>query len=197
MWKFSEHKESNTLVASYCIVWGAFCLMLNTGVGYCLFVFGSFHNLRSDKLISSTLSILYKHPLELVGKIFYMKKFSFLAIATACLLLLGGCSAQFHQVSNQNHLGTQVVLSQNNFKVVGRVEGSNTTTKIFGIGGLSKKAMCDNAIANMFQNAQLTSSQAIANISFKSATAGVPPFYLQTTYTATGTIIEFTSGSDN
>jgi len=29
----------------------------NTSVGYCLFVFGSFHNLRSDRLIISTLSL--------------------------------------------------------------------------------------------------------------------------------------------
>ena len=56
MWKFSEHKESNALVTVY-LVFGTFvALCLNTGVGYCLFVFGSFHNLRSDKLIGLTLS---------------------------------------------------------------------------------------------------------------------------------------------
>ena len=36
--KFQKHKGSNTLVTSYCIVWGVLCPMLNTGVGYCLFV---------------------------------------------------------------------------------------------------------------------------------------------------------------
>ena len=33
------------------------CTHPNTSVGYCLFVFGSFHNLRSDRLIISTLSL--------------------------------------------------------------------------------------------------------------------------------------------
>ena len=44
--------------SSPCIwCYGTFvALHLNTGVGYCLFVFGSFHNLRSDKLIGLTLS---------------------------------------------------------------------------------------------------------------------------------------------
>lgn len=126
-----------------------------------------------------------------------MKKFSFLAIVATCVLLLSGCSAQFYQVSNQNLLETQVVLSQNNFKVIGRVEGSNTTVRVFGIGGLSKKAMQDNAISIMFQNANLRASQAIVNISFISAIAGVPPFYTETTYTATGTIIEFTTDSSS
>lgn len=60
MWKFSEHRESNTLVTLYWYLYkygGIFaCPISNTGVGYCLFVFRSFHNLRSDKLIGSTLS---------------------------------------------------------------------------------------------------------------------------------------------
>ena len=57
MWKFSEHKGSNTLVTVYWCNWHFRCpIPANKGVGYCLFVFRSFHNLRSDKLIGSTLS---------------------------------------------------------------------------------------------------------------------------------------------
>ena len=58
MWKFSEHKESNTLVTLYSVFGTFVALRSNTGVGYCLFVFGSFHNLRSDRLIGLTLSFL-------------------------------------------------------------------------------------------------------------------------------------------
>ena len=36
--KFQKHKDGNTLVTSYCIVWVQFLPMLDTGVGYCLFV---------------------------------------------------------------------------------------------------------------------------------------------------------------
>ena len=58
---FCEHKEGNTLVTPYCLVWGVPYPMLNTSVGYCLFVFRSFHNLRSDRLINSTLSVYIPH----------------------------------------------------------------------------------------------------------------------------------------
>lgn len=123
---------------------------------------------------------------------FQMKKIYLFAITIASALFLSACSAQFHQVSNQNLLETQVVLSQKNFKVVRSVEGSNTVTKILGIGGLSKRAMRDNAIAEMLQNAHLSSSQAVVNVSFKSAIVGVPPFFVRHICTATGMIVEFT-----
>lgn len=121
-----------------------------------------------------------------------MKRIYLFAITIAGALFLSACSSQFHPVINQNLLQTQVVLSQKNYTVIGSVEGSNEVERIFGIGGISKKAMQDNAIADMFKNAKLTSSQAIVNISFKSAVSGVPPFYTTTVCTATGTIIEFT-----
>ena len=54
---FQEHKVSNALVTPYCIVFGAlYPVLIRYECGVCLFVFGSFHNLRSDRLISSTLS---------------------------------------------------------------------------------------------------------------------------------------------
>ncbi|MBQ6869308.1 MAG: hypothetical protein IJO17_02460 [Alistipes sp.] len=121
-----------------------------------------------------------------------MKRIYLFAITIAGALFLSACSSQFHPVINQNLLQTQVVLSQKNYIVIGSVEGSNEVERILGIGGISKKAMQDNAIADMFKNAKLTSSQAIVNISFKSAVSGVPPFYTTNVCTATGTIIEFT-----
>jgi uncharacterized protein YbjQ (UPF0145 family) len=95
-------------------------------------------------------------------------------------------------VVNQNTLGTQVVLSQKNFKVVSNVKGCHTVARILGIGGLSKKAMQENAIAEMFKNANLTSSQAVVNITYQYAVKGVPPFFTQNVCTATGTVVEFT-----
>ena len=38
--KFQKHKKGNTLVTPYCIVRGVSYPMLNTSVGYCLFVLG-------------------------------------------------------------------------------------------------------------------------------------------------------------
>ena len=90
MWKFSEHKGSNTLVTVYWCNWHFRCpIPANTGVGYCLFVFGSFHNLRSDKLIGLTLSlfIITAHS-GLVGKqkTYFIMKRLFLLLAVVGLL---------------------------------------------------------------------------------------------------------------
>lgn len=86
---------------------------------------------------------------------------------------------------------TEVVLSQKNFRVIGEAEGVATTTQVFGIGGLSKKAVRSNAVAEMFKNANLTGAQTIININVKQVFTGVPPFYMKSTYSATGTIVEF------
>ncbi len=40
--KFQDHKESNTLVTPYCLVWGVLYPVLDTSVGYCLFVVSAF-----------------------------------------------------------------------------------------------------------------------------------------------------------
>ena len=119
-----------------------------------------------------------------------MKKL-FLIVAVACAMLLSSCSAHLYQTSNSNMSKTEVVLSQKNFRVIGEAQGVATTTQVFGIGGLSKKAVRSNAVAEMFKNANLTGAQTIININVKQAFAGVPPFYMKSTYSATGTIVEF------
>ena len=84
------------------------------------------------------------------------------------------------------------MLSQKNFKVVGHAEGVATITQVLGIGGCSQKEVRSNAVGELFKNANLTGAQTIININVKQAVSGVPPFYYRTTYSATGTIIEFT-----
>lgn len=121
-----------------------------------------------------------------------MKKLLAWAPIILAVLLLSSCSAQFYQSSNRNQSETQVVLNQKNFRVVGEAEGVAKSTFVFMIGGLSKKSMRSNAVAEMFKNAHLTGSQTIININVKESMAGFPPFYLRRIYTATGTIVEFT-----
>ena len=120
-----------------------------------------------------------------------MKKLLLVAIV-ACVFVLSGCSTHFYSSSNASVAKTEVVLSQKNFKVVGQAEGVATITQVFGIGGCSQKAVRENAVGEMFKNANLNGSQTIININVKQAISGVPPIYYRTTTTATGTIIEFT-----
>ena len=63
-----------------------------------------------------------------------MKKL--LAIALVCgAFLLGGCSVHRQAMLNCNLTQTQVVLTQNNCKVIGQAEGTAQVTRVLGIGG--------------------------------------------------------------
>ena len=117
-----------------------------------------------------------------------MKKFGVLAMIVA-VLSLTGCGVAT-TVSN-NVTETKIVLSENNFKVVGQAYGEAKATYVFGIGGLSRKALRNNAINEMSKNANLTGAQTLANITTNASVKMVTPVYVQITYTATANIIEF------
>ena len=87
-----------------------------------------------------------------------------------------------------------VVLRENNFKVVDQVTASASVTRVFGIGGISLQSVRVNAVAKMMEKANLTGSQTVVNITERRAIHGVPPFYTVETVTVSGTVIEFTDG---
>ena len=120
-----------------------------------------------------------------------MKKLFTLALVLGALMFTG-CATHMYKADNKNLSQTEVVLSQKNFKVVGQAEGHAKATMVLGIGGLSKRSVRANAVAEMYKAAKLSGSQTIININVKHAIVGLPPFYVRNIYTATGTIIEFT-----
>ena len=83
-----------------------------------------------------------------------------------------------------------------NFTVIGTANGSAKASYVFGIGGLSRKSLKGNAIADMYKNANLTGSQAIINVTFKQRASKIL-VYSKIEYTASGTIIEFIDGEKN
>ena len=85
-----------------------------------------------------------------------------------------------------------MVLSQNNFRVVGQASGTVSGTYVLGMGSLRKKALQANAIDEMLKNAKLTGSQAVVNTSVKQTVKMITPFYVKVTMTATANIVEFT-----
>ena len=112
-------------------------------------------------------------------------------IAIVCsILALSGCSG--YNFSNHADRGqTAVTLSQNNYKVVKRVVGEVSCTRILGFGGISEKYLRNSAISKMYENAQLTGSQTIVDIHVvKSKIFRI--FSSTETMIATGTVIEFT-----
>ena len=120
-----------------------------------------------------------------------MKKLLFrIAMAVAAVLLLAGCGVSQNLTTNANLNQTNVVLSQKNFHVVKTVQAEVTATYVFGIGGMSKKALYNNAVADLTKKANLTGSQALVNVTVKNSAKSVL-FYTQMTYRAEGTVIEF------
>ncbi|MCR5822594.1 MAG: hypothetical protein K6F85_06755 [Bacteroidales bacterium] len=119
-----------------------------------------------------------------------MKK---IILASICVfsLALSGC-AGFSSVNHNAVNQTEVVLQSNNYKVVKHVEGSTTSSYIFGIGGNTKQTMKDNAVSEMFKNADLQNNQAVININYTTASRTILGVYLETKVTAYGTVIEFT-----
>ena len=124
--------------------------------------------------------------------LFHMKKVLLASAIIASVLNLSSCGLSRNLTTNQNQNQTSVVLSQKNYKIVGKVSGSVSGTYIIGMGSLRKKALRNNAIDEMIKNAGLKGSQAIVNTTVKQSVKMITPFYAQVNVTATGNIIEFT-----
>lgn len=86
---------------------------------------------------------------------------------------------------------TKVVLSESNYHIVKEVSGEWTATYIFGIGGLSKKALETNAVSEMYKNAGLTGNQQIINITTTQSVETWALVYSKVRAIAHGYVIEF------
>ena len=120
-----------------------------------------------------------------------MKKLlSKVVMAVAAVLLFASCGMNANLTTNHNLNQTNVVLSQKNFHVVKTVEAEVSATYVFGIGGLSPKALHDNAVAELTKKAALTGSQALVNVTLHTSGTLILCFG-KVTYYAEGTVIEF------
>ena len=120
-----------------------------------------------------------------------MKKlFSKVVMAVAAVLLISSCGVNANLTTNHNLNQTNVVLSQKNFHVVKNVEAEVTATYFFGIGGISKQALHNNAVSELTKNADLTGSQALVNVTVHQSVKNFL-YYTEFTYHAKGTVIEF------
>lgn len=120
-----------------------------------------------------------------------MKKIVLVALCIISITLTGcvGFGSAAHNSVNQ----TEVVLQKNNFKIVKNVQGSTQSKYLFGIGGNSSQTLRENALDNMFKEANLKDGQAVINITYTTSTHTVLGVYFEKTVTAYGTVIEFTN----
>lgn len=114
-------------------------------------------------------------------------------MVAACVLGLSSCGISQNLTSNQNQNQTSVVLSQDNYRIIGTASGEVTGRYVFGLGNIRKQALRANAIDEMTKNAKLNGSQAIVNTTVKQSVKMITPIYVEVTVTATGNIVEFTN----
>jgi len=120
-----------------------------------------------------------------------MKKTVFF-LALTLTLILTSCGASSSSMANATNNQTTVELSKKNFNVLGKVTGKSTNTYILGVGGMSNKALLEKAKNNMMENANLSGSKALINITYDKHYNGFAPFYSVVTITASAYIVEFT-----
>ena len=119
-----------------------------------------------------------------------MKAIKFFLI-TMVAVLLASCAGMNTTAYQNEPVETKVVLSKANYTIVKEVEGEWSATYVFGIGGYSKKSLLNNAIGNMYENAQLTGNQQIINITTTVSTKSVLGVYMKRQVKAHGYVIEF------
>ena len=116
-----------------------------------------------------------------------------LLVAVASILLLTGCTGVHTLTKTDIANSPTVELKQNNFHVVKHVSSSASATYVFGIGGLSKKALKQNAVADMISKANLEGSQVVINVTTKVSRKIYTPIFVKEIVTAYGTVVEFDS----
>jgi PBP1b-binding outer membrane lipoprotein LpoB len=120
-----------------------------------------------------------------------MKKLKLLLVLCISAILFSSCAGFSTIYPKESPAHTQVLLQENNFRVIKTVEGEWSATYILGIGGLSKESLLNSATSNMYKNAQLTGSQTIINITSVVSSKTILGIYTKKTAIVSGTMIEF------
>jgi len=88
--------------------------------------------------------------------------FMYLFVGTI-VVLMTGCGFNSSLYKN-DPVQTDVLLSQDNYRIVKYVEGEWSALYVLGVGGLRKETVTRNAVSEMYKNAELTGNQQIINI---------------------------------
>jgi hypothetical protein len=123
-----------------------------------------------------------------------MKRILYLSLAVICLIVTGcGINSSNYPNSNAN---TNVVIQDGQFRYLRKVQGECEQLYVFGIGGLSKNSIVNNAIQDMYDKANLKDGQVIINITTTVGTQIYFPLICSKKRAyAYGTVIEFTGNN--
>ena len=122
-----------------------------------------------------------------------MKQIKTLSTLFLLAIILSSCGVHSTLVTNTNSNATNVELSKKNFTILDQVSGESSANYIMGIGGLSNKALIENAKADMLKKANLLGgSKALVNVTIESHYSAFYIFYFKKTVTISAHIVEFT-----
>jgi hypothetical protein len=116
-----------------------------------------------------------------------------LLVLVATLFGVSSCSLQDPMTRNLNQNLTNVVLQDNNFKIVQKVRGEAQADYLFYFGGFRKKGLIEEARAEMLENANLIgSSRAVINENVEMSVTSFAGIFSYVKVTVSGYVVEFT-----
>ena len=122
-----------------------------------------------------------------------MRKLLMLLLLVATLFGVSSCQLHSPTAVNLNQNSTNVVLQDNNYKIVQKVRGESQADYFFYLGGFRKKGLIEEARAVMLENANLVgSSRAVINETVETSVTTFAGIYSNIKVTVSGYVIEFT-----
>lgn len=122
-----------------------------------------------------------------------MKKLSLIYLSTI-VLLFSGCASTGNYIvhtQNANLNQTQVVLKENNFKVVKTVKSFYAYEQDYYLQTFKKKQLFESAYSKFLEEANLTGAQVLINVNFEETVRSTDRKSVKGIM-ITGVVIEFT-----
>ncbi len=121
-----------------------------------------------------------------------MKKLLTFSLLLVMVLGMTSCSLHDGMTHNLNQNSTNVVLSQDNYKIVQKVRGEAQADYFLYFGGFRKKGLIEEARAAMLENANLVgSSRAVINETVETSLSTFCGIYSYVRVTVSAYVIEF------
>jgi len=139
-----------------------------------------------SKLILQLKKISLRKANNIKQKQYEKKIILNLGILLTICIIMPGCIA-FHS----GYLQSSAALSSANFSYLYNIQGKAKATYVFGIGGLSRATLVDEAKQDMLSSSPLKSNQALANTTVNFKNSNILGFIMIVRCTVTADVVQF------
>ena len=121
-----------------------------------------------------------------------MRKLLMLLVLVVTLFGVSSCQLHSGIAVNMNQNTTNVVLQDNNYKIIQKVRGESQADYFLYFGGFRKNGLIEEARAEMLENANLVgTSKAIINETVETSMTTFAGIYSNVKVTVSGYVVEF------